>query len=100
VEEKIVEMLAFGEKVVDEEKPDADAEKGQGVGCFQILKSSEQRIKLVLFMLVWLGISVIYYGIAFNTKNLGGSPYINLVYMGLVEVIGFPTAIFASKWYY
>ena len=44
-------------------------------------------------MLVWFAYSAVYYGISFNTKNLSGNIYLNMVYMGLIDAVGFPLAV-------
>jgi len=94
---KVVERIAAGEVVQDSES--AEVKEESKVGCLQLLQNPQQRFNTIIFTLVWFSLAGIYYGIGFNTKNLGGDPYINLVYMGLTEAIGFPTAIFANKWY-
>jgi len=35
----------------------------------------------------WLAVAMVYYGLSFNTKNLGGDRYLSSFVSGFVEVI-------------
>lgn len=43
--------------------------------------------------------SVIYYGVAFNTSNMGGNPYINCLVAAAVEIPAYTSVIVLLKWY-
>ena len=63
-----------------------------------LLRSPELRLKLALFLFGWFSCAVVYYGITFNVKNLSGDPYMNVMYMGLVDFVGFPFGALFNNW--
>ena len=82
--------------VLDERKNDEE-----GKGGFQllgVLKNPQLCLSLALFLLGWFSVSLVYYGITFNTKRLSGSPYLNGFLLGLVDLPAFPSGALFSNW--
>lgn len=48
------------------------------------------RMKLIIFIVLFFSLAFTYYGISFNAKNLSGDPFMNVFYMGLVDMFAFP----------
>ncbi|CAL8121746.1 unnamed protein product [Orchesella dallaii] len=63
-----------------------------------ILHSSSLRLHMAILTLCNVTCAIVYYGISFNAKNLGGNPYINMLYMGLFDLIGCPASILFNNW--
>lgn len=51
-----------------------------------------------IMMLLWCVNSMVYYGLALNVKNLGGSLYINFVLASLIELPSFAVTQFFLSW--
>ena len=51
-----------------------------------------------IMMLSWCVNSMVYYGLALNVKNLGGSLYINFVLASLIELPSFAVTQFFLSW--
>ncbi|CAG7817636.1 unnamed protein product, partial [Allacma fusca] len=68
-------------------------------GCsWEIYKNAELRSRIVLFAFGWYTVSFVYYSMSFNTKNLSGNPYLNVLYMGLVDLAAFPSGVLFNNW--
>lgn len=55
------------------------------------------RKRIVSLFLIWMINSGTYYGITLNTKNLGGSFYVNMLISGLTEIPAITVLIFAIE---
>lgn len=51
-----------------------------------------------ILILCNLTCSVVYYGVTFNGKNLSGSPYWNIVYMGMFDLLASPASVPFNNW--
>ncbi|CRK98615.1 CLUMA_CG011940, isoform A [Clunio marinus] len=69
-------------KLVAEE----DDNKNQKKSLFGLFKSPKLRIKSLLIFFYWFVICGAYYGLSWNTSNLGGNEIINFVISGAVEL--------------
>ena len=73
--------------------------KGSGSsGYAQLICNPNFRIKILPFLFIFFSYSLVYYGISFNTKNLSGNIYLNMIYMGLIDAIAFPLAVPIINW--
>ncbi|KAJ3662937.1 hypothetical protein Zmor_007251 [Zophobas morio] len=51
-----------------------------------IFKHSNLRKRSLIILFDWFANNITYYGLSWNTNNLGGNPYINFVISGAVEI--------------
>ncbi|CAG7733132.1 unnamed protein product [Allacma fusca] len=65
---------------------------------WEIFRNPSLRSKLFLFVFGWYTLSFVYYSMCFNTKNLSGDPYLNVFYMGLVDLTAWPSGVFLNNW--
>ena len=63
-----------------------------------IMQSSKLRIHMAILTLCNITCAIVYYGIAFNAKNLSGNPYLNMLYLGLFDLVASPAPIFLNNW--
>ncbi|CAG7723726.1 unnamed protein product [Allacma fusca] len=77
-------------------KEEADVLKGIE-GIKQVVK--DRRLRVLLAILTWANAtcSIVYYGVAFSAKNLSGSPYLNILYMGIMDVLIIPVSLFMNN---
>ena len=52
-----------------------------------LVKTPEMRKRTLNVFFSWLAVAMVYYGLSFNTKNLGGDRYLSSFVSGFVEVI-------------
>ncbi|XP_076332507.1 organic cation transporter protein-like isoform X2 [Tachypleus tridentatus] len=62
-----------------------------------LLKVPKWRKKSLAVFSIWFAISFIYFGLSFNTNNLGGDPFLNFVIAGAVEFPSYFGTIFVVK---
>ena len=51
-----------------------------------LVKTREMRKRTLNIFYSWLVVAMVYYGLSFNTKNLGGNRYVSSFVSGFVEV--------------
>ena len=51
-----------------------------------LVKTPEMRKRTLAVFYSWLVVAMVYYGLSFNSKNLGGDRYVNTFISGFVEV--------------
>ncbi|CAG7726455.1 unnamed protein product, partial [Allacma fusca] len=73
-------------------------ENTSSVYSWEIFTNPDLRIKLLLFVFGWFTVSFVYYSMCFNTKNLSGDPYLNVLYMGLVDLTAWPSGVLFNNW--
>ncbi|XP_076352349.1 organic cation transporter protein-like isoform X2 [Tachypleus tridentatus] len=62
-----------------------------------LLKVPKWRKKSLAVFSIWFAISFIYFGLSFNTNNLGGDPFLNFLIAGAVEFPSYFGTIFVVK---
>ena len=67
-------------------------------GIIDLFTHKSVCIITVIMMLLWCVNSMVYYGLALNVKNLGGSLYINFVLASLIELPSFAVTQFLLSW--
>ncbi|CAG7723505.1 unnamed protein product [Allacma fusca] len=65
---------------------------------WEIFTNPDLRIKILVFVFGWFTVSFIYYSMSFNTKNISGDPYLNVLYMGLVDLAAWPSGVIFNNW--
>jgi OCT family organic cation transporter-like MFS transporter 4/5 len=90
------ELLDMMEKVkqsAEEEEEEADNPetfKEKLLDAFKeltgLVKTPEMRKRTLNVFFSWLAVAMVYYGLSFNTKNLGGDRYLSSFVSGFVEV--------------
>ena len=51
-----------------------------------LVETPEMRKRTLAVFYSWLVVAMVYYGLSFNSKNLGGDRYVNTFISGFVEV--------------
>ncbi|CAG7822127.1 unnamed protein product [Allacma fusca] len=83
--------------IAEKERPKTLENSNEEVKQFSYLDffRNKQLLKTTLCLqCVWFTCGLVYFGISFNIKNLSGDPYMNVVYMGLMDFIGYPGSSF------
>ncbi|CAG9763142.1 unnamed protein product [Ceutorhynchus assimilis] len=79
------------------EKKDLVAQKQHSI--FDIFKYPSLRNRSLVIFFDWFANNITYYGLSWNTNNLGGNPYINFVISGAVEIPAYVFLILTlNKW--
>ena len=52
-----------------------------------LVETPEMRKRTLNVFYSWLVVAMVYYGLSFNSKHLGGNRYVNTFVSGFVEVI-------------
>ncbi|CAG7733131.1 unnamed protein product [Allacma fusca] len=65
---------------------------------WEIFRNPDLRIKIFLFIFAWFAVTLVYYCMCFNTKNVSGDPYLNVLYMGLVDLAAWPSGLLFNNW--
>ncbi|XP_014247403.1 organic cation transporter protein isoform X2 [Cimex lectularius] len=73
--------------------------KGEKPSLFDLFKHKNLRQKSLVIFFLWFVNSGTYYGLSWNTSNLGGNEYVNFIISGAVEVPAYLFLIFTlDKW--
>ena len=51
-----------------------------------LVKTPQMRKRTLNVFYSWLVVAMVYYGLSFNSKNLGGNRYVSVFVSGFVEV--------------
>ncbi|XP_058450277.1 organic cation transporter protein [Malaya genurostris] len=75
------------DKLMEEDKVALETDKNEAKpGLLDIFKHPNLRRKALLIFFDWFVNSGTYYGLSWNTNNLGGNPLLNFVISGAVEI--------------
>lgn len=58
-----------------------------------IMKNKILRTNLVIETFCVVTCAIVFYGVSFNAKNLGGNKYLNVFYMGILDFFGSPASM-------
>ncbi|XP_045769172.1 solute carrier family 22 member 3-like isoform X2 [Maniola jurtina] len=61
--------------------------------AIQVIRSPIMLLRCVVSPIVWIGTTLAFQGIIINALNLSGNKYLNYIYVSLVEIPGYWTAI-------
>merc|ERR1719323_2857857 len=92
------ELMAMLQNLDDNEKTEADQESSaeltltdklkNGVRELTILFETPQlRKRTINIFFSWLVVAMVYYGLSFNSKNIGGDIYLSMFISGMAEVL-------------
>ena len=71
---------------------EADIVKGMD-GVKQIWQNADLRLQLAILTWANAACTTVYYGVAFSTKSMSGSPYLNMLYMGILDLLVLPAVL-------
>jgi OCT family organic cation transporter-like MFS transporter 4/5 len=90
---EILDMMEKIKQQDEEEVQDADAPKTAKEKVAEAFKeltdlvsTPEMRKRTLNVFFTWLAVAMVYYGLSFNTKNLGGNRYVSSFASGFVEM--------------
>ncbi|XP_063045695.1 organic cation/carnitine transporter 2-like [Engraulis encrasicolus] len=63
-----------------------------------LLKTSNMRNITVVNIIIWISISLAYYGLSFNTSNLDGDPYLNCLISAATEFVAYAFVWFIAHY--
>ncbi|XP_004534291.1 organic cation transporter protein [Ceratitis capitata] len=92
------------DNLIDEsaEKKDETASNGdigKGPTVFDLLRYPNLRKKTLVILFDWFVNSGVYYGLSWNTNNLGGNALVNFVISGAVEIPAYSFLLFTlNRW--
>lgn len=71
----------------------------QSASVFDLFKYPNLRRKTLLIFFDWFANSLTYYGLSWNTSNLGGNDLLNFVIFGAIEIPGYTFLLFTlNRW--
>lgn len=87
------------EEVAEKKKADELAASQPSASVFDLLRYPNLRRKTLLIFFDWFVNSGVYYGLSWNTNNLGGNQLVNFVISGAVEIPGYSLLLFTlNRW--
>ncbi|XP_053947368.1 organic cation transporter protein-like [Anastrepha ludens] len=96
VYDNLIDEAAEREKI---EKSSADNADEKASTVFDLLKYPNLRRKTLLIFFDWFVNSGVYYGLSWNTNNLGGNVLLNFMISGAVEIPGYSFLLFTlNRW--
>ncbi|EDW98974.1 organic cation transporter protein [Drosophila yakuba] len=97
VPNEIYEQLV--DEVAEKKKQDEMAASQPAATVFDLLRYPNLRRKTLLIFFDWFVNSGVYYGLSWNTNNLGGNQLVNFVISGAVEIPGYTLLLFTLNRY-
>nr|CAA73031.1 putative organic cation transporter [Drosophila melanogaster] len=97
VPNEIYEQLV--DEVAEKKKQDEMAASQPAATVFDLLRYPNLRRKTLLIFFDWFVNSGVYYGLSWNTNNLGGNQLVNFMISGPVEIPGYTLLFFTlNRW--
>ncbi|EDW43466.1 organic cation transporter protein [Drosophila sechellia] len=97
VPNEIYEQLV--DEVAEKKKQDEMAASQPAATVFDLLRYPNLRRKTLLIFFDWFVNSGVYYGLSWNTNNLGGNQLVNFMISGGVEIPGYVLLLFTlNRW--
>ena len=93
VREDQLQRIADAEKSTREEGADGQAR----FSYLEFWRDKGLRKTTLCLMAIWFAWGLVYYGMCYNIKNLKGENYLNVIYIGLTDVLGFPSSLLISN---
>ncbi|XP_043653157.1 organic cation transporter protein [Drosophila teissieri] len=97
VPSEIYEQLV--DEVAEKKKQDEMTASQPAATVFDLLRYPNLRRKTLLIFFDWFVNSGVYYGLSWNTNNLGGNQLVNFVISGAVEIPGYTLLLFTLNRY-
>ncbi|CAG7821166.1 unnamed protein product [Allacma fusca] len=90
-----METLKF---IAEKERPASDNDDGkvERFSYFIFCRDKNLRKTTLYLQGIWFMWALVYFGISYNIKNLAGNPYLNVILMGGVDAIGYPTSFLVN----
>jgi hypothetical protein len=83
-------------RIADLETSGKDSSSNAKIGYIEFLKNKEYLFTTLCLMVI-TSISVfVYFGISYNIKNMGGNPYLNVIFLGLCDALGYPVSFLVN----
>ncbi|CAG7729670.1 unnamed protein product [Allacma fusca] len=76
-----------------QESPGSENGKVKTVSYLDMLRNRDLRFTTICLMTLWFSWSFTYFGISYNIRNMSGDPYLNVMFLGLTDVIGYPAGL-------
>ncbi|XP_030573667.1 organic cation transporter protein-like [Drosophila novamexicana] len=87
------------EEAAEKKRKDELAAAEPSASVFDLLRYPNLRRKTLLIFFDWFVNSGVYYGLSWNTNNLGGNQLVNFVISGAVEIPGYLLLLFTlNRW--
>lgn len=67
------------------------------ISYVQFFKNKDTRFTTLCLMAIWSAWAVMYFGIGYNIKNIGSKIYLNMIFMGLSDAVGYPCSYFVNS---
>ena len=92
------ELMAMLQNLDDNEKTEADQESSAELTLTEKLKNGVRELTILFetpqlrkrtinIFFSWLVVAMVYYGLSFNSKNIGGDMYVSMFISGMAEVL-------------
>lgn len=82
-----------------DKKEQTTAQPDKSASVFDLLRYPNLRRKTLLIFFDWFVNSGVYYGLSWNTSNLGGNDLLNFVIFGAIEIPGYTFLLFTlNRW--
>nr|XP_006822966.1 PREDICTED: solute carrier family 22 member 5-like [Saccoglossus kowalevskii] len=85
----------FNDSWIKDSKEDISDQHKHGI--LDLFRYSNMRKTTLILIYCWVTLNLAYYGISYDTSNLGGNPYLNLFIAGAVEIPAYGLGIFAME---
>ena len=93
VREDQLQRIADWEKSTREEGADGQAR----FSYLEFYRDKGLRTTTLCLMAIWFAWGLVYYGMCYNIKNMKGETYLNVIYIGLTDVLGFPASLLITN---
>jgi hypothetical protein len=84
------------QRIADLER-NGDETKVKKITYAEFFRDKEVRFTAFCLTIMWGMWVLMYFGISFNLKNLGGNPYLNVILLGLCDAVGYPTSFLMNS---
>jgi len=89
VDIEVLKILADSEKTGNE--------SNKKITYYEFFKDKHARFTAICLICIWGCWGLMYFGISFNLKNIGGNPYFNVVLLGVCDAVGYPASFLMNS---
>lgn len=94
-----INNISIPQELYDNLKNDSESMEKSPATAIDLFRYPNLRRKTLLIFLNWFVVSGTYYGLSWNTNNLGGNDLLNFIYSALVELPGYASLLYTlNKW--
>jgi len=76
---------------------ETDSSKVIKMSFLDFFRNKDLRILTLSLLTIWSSWAIIFFGIGYDMKNIGGNPYINVMLLGIADALAYPAAFFACN---